>query len=68
MDFYELVNEINFLRQNQSLDIFSDSFNHSNRVNLVDSFDVEMFNLVKKAYDTIIVYLFDLKKENDKKK
>ena len=49
MDFYELVNEINFLRQNQSLDIFSYSFNHSNRVNLVDSFDVEMFNLVKKA-------------------
>ena len=59
MNFYELVNEINSLSQVEHWDILPYSFNQSNRAKLKDEFDLDVFDLVMKAYEVTIIYRSD---------
>ena len=56
MNFYELVGEISSLSQDDHWDHLPYSFNQSNRAKLKDEFDLEVFDLVMKAYGITIIY------------
>lgn len=59
MKFYELVNEIESSSIDQHWDNLPYSFNQSNRAKLEDDFDLEVFDLVMKAYEIEINFNSD---------
>lgn len=67
MDFYELVREINSSRLDHHWDDLPYSFNQLNRAKLENAFDLEVFDLVMKAYGITIIYRSD-RRDSDTKK
>ena len=67
MDFYELVREINLSRLDHHWDDLPYSFNQLNRAKLENAFDLEVFDLVMKAYGITIIYRSD-RSDSDTKK
>ena len=59
MNLYELISEIDSSRPNYHRDNFPYSFNQSNRAKLEDAFDLEVFDLIRKAYGITIIYKSD---------
>ncbi len=66
MDIYELVSEIESSRLDHHWDDLPYSFNQSNRAKLEDTFDLEAFDLFKKAYGITIIYRSDQRDSNSK--
>lgn len=62
MDFYELISEIDSSRLDYHWDNLSYSFNQLNRAKLEDAFDIEVFDLVRKAYQIRIIYKSEQRK------
>lgn len=56
MNIYELFSEIESSQLIDHLDNLPYSFNQSNRAKLEDTIDLEIFDLVMKAYDISIIY------------
>jgi len=67
VDFYELVREINSSRLDHHWDDLPYSFNQLNRAKLENAFDLEVFDLVMKAYGITIIYRSD-RRDSDTKK
>lgn len=67
MDFYELIGEINSSRLDHHWDDLPYSFNQLNRAKLENAFDLEVFDLVMKAYGITIIYSSD-RRDSDTKK
>lgn len=59
MDIYDLINELNSIKEEHYWDNLPYSFNQSNRARLKDEFDIEVFDLAKKAYEITILYTSD---------
>ena len=59
MNFYELISEIESSRLDHHWDNLPYSFTQSNRAKLEDAFDIEVFDLIGKAYGISIVYRSD---------
>ena len=66
MNFYELISEIESSRPDHHWDNLPYSFNQLNRTKLEDAFDIELFDLVRKAYGITIIYRSD-QREGDAK-
>lgn len=66
MNFYELISEIDSSRMDHSLDNLPYSMNQSNRAKLEDAFDLEVFDLLRKAYGITIIYRSDRRDEDGK--
>ena len=66
VDFYELVREINSSRLDHHWDDLPYSFNQLNRAKLENAFDLEVFDLVMKAYGITIIYRSD-RRDSDTK-
>lgn len=66
MNFYELISEIDSSRLDHHWDNLPYSFNKANRAKLEDAFDVEVFDLIGKAYGITIIYRSDRTKDNAK--
>lgn len=56
MNIYELISEITSLSVGHHLDNLPYSFNQSNRAKLKEAFDLEVFDLIGKAYGITIIY------------
>ena len=56
VNIYELINEIDSARVDHHWDNFQYSFNQSNRAKLLDAFDLDVFDLIRKAYGITIIY------------
>lgn len=66
MNLYELISEIDSSRLDDHWDNLPFSFNQSNRAKLEDAFDLEVFDLFKKAYGITIIFRSD-RREGDAK-
>ena len=66
MNFYELISEINSSRPDHHWDNLPYSINQSNRAKLEDAFDLEVFDLIRKAYGITIIYRSDRRKDDAK--
>ena len=67
MNFYELIDEIVALRQECHWDNLPHSFNLSSRAKLKEPFDLEVFDIVEKAYRIEIIYRSDRRDVDEKK-
>lgn len=59
MDIYELISEMGVSKRSYHLDYFPQSFHKLNRDKLVDSFDLNVFDLFERAYRIQIIYRHD---------
>lgn len=59
MNIYEYFSEIESSSLKENWDRFPDSFNQTERAKLDDAFDLEVFDLVMKAYEIEIIYRLD---------
>ena len=66
MNIYELICEIDSSKTDHHWDNLPYSFNQSNRAKLEDAFDIEVFDLVRKAYGITIIYRSDRRKDDAK--
>lgn len=66
MSIYELISEIYSSNPDHRWDNLLYSFNLANRVKLEDAFDIEVFDLFRKAYGITIIYRSD-RNEDDAK-
>ena len=66
MNLYELISEIGSSRPDHHWDNLPYSFKQSNRAKLEDAYDIEVFDLIKKAYEITIIYRSDRRKDDEK--
>ena len=59
MNLYELISKIDSSKPDHHWDNLPYSFNQSNRAKLEDAFDLEVFDLIRKAYGITIIYRSD---------
>ena len=66
MNIYELISEIDSARLDHRWDNLPYSFNQSNRAKLEDAFDLNVFDLIRKAYGITVIYRSD-RREGDRR-
>ena len=66
MNLYELISEIDSSRPDKQWDNLPYSFNQLNRDKLEDALDLEVFDLIKRAYGISIIFRSD-RRDGDEK-